>query len=221
MLTTNIAEMTAKIDAHRAADLLVQGTYFDDDTGKGCFIGCLAHGNRPSLIADTYGIPEMLTRVLESIFERLGAADAAEFFTAIPRAIGKDGKDLSRVVWAFLASELRALPPTKEIEAVIAGMDLKAAGLNWPDAARAADAAARAARAGAAARAARADAATGAAAYAADAAAYAAGAAAYAAAYAAYAAAGAAAGAAAYSDAYAAVTIRQRDLILQLMESAQ
>ena len=38
MKTRNIELMTAEIDAHRAADLLVQGTYFDEDTGQGCFI---------------------------------------------------------------------------------------------------------------------------------------------------------------------------------------
>ena len=137
MLTHNIADMTAKIDAHRAADLLVQGQYFNDDTGKGCFIGCLAHKNDATVLADEYGIPAELTRVLEGIFEALPKTEAADFFSAIPRAIGFDKKDLSLVVWQFLAEELRALPKQPDniqavIDHVIAGMDLKASGQAWP-----------------------------------------------------------------------------------------
>ena len=84
MKTQNIELMTAEIDQHRAADLLVQGTYFDEDTGQGCFIGCLAHGNDTVVIADRFGLPEPLTRLLEAIFERLPFDEAAEFFSAIP-----------------------------------------------------------------------------------------------------------------------------------------
>jgi hypothetical protein len=211
MLTKNIDAMTAKIDAHRAADLLVQGSYFNLATGKGCFIGCLAHGNNPTLLAEEYGIPVPLTRLLENVFERLPATEAAEFFSAIPRAIGRDKKDLSRVVWHFLAAELRALPPQPPniqavIDPVIAGMDLLASGQTWPEAA----AAARAARAAAARAAARAAAAR-AAAWAAEAARAAAWA---------WAAAAEAAAAAAEAAARKTVRLRQRDTLLQLMADA-
>ena len=144
MKTQNIELMTAEIDQHRAADLLVQGTYFDEDTGRGCFIGCLAHGNDTVVIADRFGLPEPLTRLLETIFERLPFDKAAEFFSAIPRAIGRDGKDLTRVHWAFLADMLRHLPDTEArdvVAEVAAGMDLLAAGQDWPEAAEAAKAA--------------------------------------------------------------------------------
>ena len=156
MLTKNIALMTAEIDAHRAADRLVQGDYYDSSTGRGCFIGCLAHGNDTAVIADRFGVPEPLTRLLESIFESLPFDEAADFFSAIPRAIGADGRDLTRVHWAFLADLLRHLPDTDAqdvVADVIAGMDLLAAGQDWPGAAkamemaRAAEAAGRAAAA--------------------------------------------------------------------------
>ena len=142
MKTQNIDLMTAEIDAHRAADLLMQGSYYDPETGRGCFIGCLTHGNDTAVIADRFGVPEPLTRSLESIFECLPALEAAEFFSAIPRAIGKDGRDLTRVHWAFLADLLRHLPDTQArdvVADVIAGMDLLAAGKDWPGAARAAE----------------------------------------------------------------------------------
>ena len=150
MKTQNIDLMTAEIDAHRAADLLMQGSYYDPETGRGCFIGCLTHGNDTAVIADRFGVPEPLTRSLESIFECLPALEAAEFFSAIPRAIGKDGRDLTRVHWAFLADLLRHLPDTQArdvVADVTAGMDLLAAGKDWPGAKAAKAEAAEAARA--------------------------------------------------------------------------
>ena len=145
MKTRNIELMTAEIDQHRAADRLVQGKYFDADTGRGCFIGCLAHGNDIAVVAERFGVPEPLTRLLESIFEGLQFDEAADFFSAIPRAIGRDGKDLTRVHWAFLADLLRHLPDTDArgvVADVTAGMDLLAAGQDWPGEKAAAEAAA-------------------------------------------------------------------------------
>ena len=136
MKTQNIDLMTAEIDAHRAADLLVQGSYFDADTGHGCLIGCLAHSRSTAAIAERFGVPAVLTRLLESIFERLPFDEAADFFSEIPRAIGEDGKDLTRVHWAFLADMLRHLPDTGArgvVADVTAGMDLLAAGQDWPE----------------------------------------------------------------------------------------
>lgn len=223
MLTTNIAEMTARIDAHRAADLLVQGSYYDPSTGKGCFIGCLAHDNRPSVLADRYGIPFGLTRVLEGIFESLPAADAAEFFSAIPRAIGEDGKDLRLVVWRLLAEILRGLPSQPEeiqkvIDPVIAGMDALAEGGKWPSAPAAA--AAAAARTAAAALLVSTDVAAWAAARKADAAAWAAAWAADAAAAPDVAASAAMSQRVVWMAASSDALLRPRDLILRLMREA-
>jgi hypothetical protein len=144
MLTKNIELMTAEIDQHRAADLLVQEEYFDEDTGRGCFIGCLARGNDTAMIAERFGLPAPLTRLLESIFEGLPFDEAADFFSEIPRAVGEDGRDLTRVHWAFLADRLRHLPDTdaRDVVAdVIVGMDLLASGKDWPEAEAAAQAA--------------------------------------------------------------------------------
>ena len=145
MLIHDIATMLAEVDAHRAADQVVQGTYWTGS--RGCFIGCLSHSSRAATLTERFGLPLPLVRLCEHVFEKLPADEAREFFSAIPRAIGSDGKDLSRLHWMFLASELRALPavPAKVqavIDPVIAGMDRLAAGLGWPEAG-----AARAARA--------------------------------------------------------------------------
>lgn len=228
MLTKNHAILVAEVQAHIAADALVQGQYWKpaDNAvgGKGCFIACLTHSDDAAALADRFGLPEPLVRICENIFDALPLGEEKAFFAAIPAAVGRDGKDLTRVHWQFLAAELRALPEVSaEIQAVIdpviAGMDLLADGKDWPDAAdaaRAADAAdvARAAYAADAARAAaRAALAAARAAYAAGCAAYAAGCAADAALAAAYAADVARAAA-------DAVRLRQRDTILRLIAEA-
>ena len=235
MLTKNTDILRAEVAAHIAADAMVKGSYWNsaktDVGGKGCFIGCLTHSNNPAPAFKRFGLPVAVLRIAESIFEALPDDEGKAFFAALPDAVWRDGKDLSRVHWAFLAAELRALPKTTDavqsvIDPVIAGMDLLDAGKDWSNAARAAaDAAAHAAYAAYAADAAyaayAADAASAAdaAAYAADAAAHAADADAHAADAAAYAAVRAAAYAA-HSAAYAAARLRQRDTLLALIAAA-
>ena len=119
MLTQNMTEFAATIKAHAAADLIEKGKYYDEKTGRGCFIGCLAHGNDIGLIATKYGLPMPLTRLLEHVFERLDADNARAFFAAIPDAIGGDGRDLGRVHWAFLGDTLRHVPPQPLITDVL------------------------------------------------------------------------------------------------------
>jgi hypothetical protein len=70
-------------------------------------------------------------RIAESIFEDLPDNEGRAFFAALPDAVGCDGKDLSRVHWAFLATELRTLPQLDLVATVISGMDLLAAGKEW------------------------------------------------------------------------------------------
>jgi hypothetical protein len=153
MLTKNTALLRTEVAKHVAADSIIQGDYWDAEKNKGCWIGCLAHCKDPRINEETYGLPVMLQRIAENIFESLPADEAKSFFAALPDAVDHDGKDLSCVSWQFLAIELRALPPQRpEIQAVIdpviSGIDLLAQGLEWSrQEAEAAAAAARAARA--------------------------------------------------------------------------
>jgi hypothetical protein len=134
MITKNFQKLQSEVADHVKADRVAQGSY------KTCFIGCLANGiNNPVFIENEYGIPLMVTRIAESIFEELPADEAPAFFAAIPQAIGSDGKDLTRVGWKFLAAELRSLPPVPDdiqavIGPVIEGMDLLGEGKEWPEA---------------------------------------------------------------------------------------
>ena len=224
-LTKNTEILRAEVAAHIKADALVRGSYWKPSKnavgGQGCFISCLTHSSDPTPASTQFGLPVAVLRIAENIFEALPDHEGKAFFAALPDAVGRDGRDLSRVVWAFLAAELRALPQTTDaaqavIDPVIDGMDLIFSGQQWPDAASCATYAASYAAD------ATADAASVAAACAADAAAYAAyaaDAAAYAAAYAAYAA-DATADAAAYAAAYAAARLRQRDTLLALIAAA-
>ena len=150
ILTKNTADLRQLVTEHVAANRVVQGQYWENN--KGCFIGCLNHSDDPLGAEAKYGIPIMVQRIAESIFENLPADEAKSFFTALPDAIHSDGMDLSRVSWQFLATELRLLPEQSNdiqavIDPVIAGMDLLAAGQEWPDAPAAAKAAADAANA--------------------------------------------------------------------------
>ena len=215
-LTKNTYKLRQEVAAHVAADSIVQGIYWDTENNRGCFIGCLAKSNDPAINEATYGLPVMVQRIAENIFEALPADEAKVFFAALPDAVACDGKDLTQIGWQFLATELRSLPTQPaEIQAVIdpviAGMDLLASGQEWSavDAARvaaraaAAEAAAwAAATAASAARAARA-----AAARATDRAA-------------AWAAATAVDAARAPGDAAAVARLRQRDLLLRLIAEA-
>ena len=155
MITKNTDQIRQCVDKHVAADSIIQRNYWDDVSLRGCFIGCLAHGDDPSANAATYGLPVTLQRIAENVFKALPIEEAKKFFAALPDSIRCDGKDLSKVHWQFLAAELRSLPPQPDaaqvvIDPVIAGIDRLAAGREWPAAAaRAAARVAWAARAAA------------------------------------------------------------------------
>jgi len=118
MLTRNFDQLSKEVKHHVKCDAIRQGSYWDGS--RGCFIGCLAHSGDTAKVQDTYGLPIMLQRIAENIFESLPLNEAQAFFAALPTAVGCDNKDLSKVGWQFLASELRSLPPQPaEIAAVI------------------------------------------------------------------------------------------------------
>lgn len=135
ILTTNTEQLRIEVANHLAADAVIQGDYWDGQ--RGCFIGCLAHSDNAAELERQYGFPLPLVRICERIFEQLPIEEAKLFFAAIPDAIGRDGRDLSRVAWQFLAQELRSLLPQPAdvqavIDPVITGLDLLASGQEWP-----------------------------------------------------------------------------------------
>ena len=223
MKTKNIDLMLSETLAHYEADQIIQGSYWDGVEKVGCFIGCLTHSTEAQGVTDLFGIEKPLVRLLENIYEVLAEKESREFFKAIPTAIGKDGKDLDLVKWAFLRDTLKALPEQDErtqavIDPVIDGMTLLAKGKPWLDAYAADFAAAYASASYASASADYASAAAGyasASTYTAASAAYA-----YTAAYASYASASAAYAAASAADSASAERNRQATSILALIKAA-
>jgi hypothetical protein len=146
MLTKNFLQLQTEVQCHVEADRVAQSSY------RTCITSCLAGGeNSPKFIEREYGIPLAVSHIAEIIFKGLPSDEATSFFAALPDAIESDGKNLSLIVWQFLAAELRSLPPvTPEVQAVIDpvidGMDLLVQGKEWSKKdAEAADSAARAA----------------------------------------------------------------------------
>ena len=90
-----------QMEEHAAADQIVQGNYWRD--GRGCAVGCLTHdpAGGHHLYPVRWGIPEVLARLEDCIFEGLPVAAArtwpVRFLAAIPL-----GADLA-MVWPRFA----------------------------------------------------------------------------------------------------------------------
>lgn len=138
MLTKNTEKFLADAREHVARDLVRGGSYRPDSHGRACFVGCHTGGNMPGLLGVRYGLPLVLVRIAEDIFERLPRDEQPKFHLEIAEAVAAagDGRDLTRVPWAYLADVLRrarehAPKARRVIDRVIAGLDLLAAGKPW------------------------------------------------------------------------------------------
>jgi hypothetical protein len=171
-------KLLADLQAHADADHIVKGQYWDN--GKGCAVGCtLQSMNSANDDYDQHveyetllGIPRMLARLEDTIFEGLPNVEAKQWPMRFAAAIAP-GADLSRVGWKWLHWLLTDGLPRVNNAAVTAAIAQSAEVLlpltRGEPAASAAAAAAAVADAAAAAAAAVADAAAAAAAAVADA----------------------------------------------------
>ena len=95
----------ASLTRHRAADRIVQGTYWKG--GRGCAVGCSIHDFAPgreedhTAYEDLFGIPKSLARLEDALFERLPAGAARVWPERFVSAI-RPGADLTRVVDQWL-----------------------------------------------------------------------------------------------------------------------
>ena len=89
----------AEMAAHREADNLVKGVYWEG--GKGCAVGCLIHSGNHAEYEPRFGIPQALARLEDAIFENLPNADAMLWPERFLKA-AQPGADLSLVQWQFL-----------------------------------------------------------------------------------------------------------------------
>ena len=88
-----------RVIAHQSADNLIHGTGWED--GKGCAIGCTLESYDHGLYPIELGIPLMLAKLEDTIFEGLDNGEAQQWPIRFLDAI-TPGADLSTVGWKFL-----------------------------------------------------------------------------------------------------------------------
>ena len=87
-----------QLRAHAKADQIIKGRYWKG--GKGCAIGCTIHSSNPAEYETRFGIPQMLARLEDRIFEGLPNEIAMQWPVRFMAAINK-GANLTRVGWQF------------------------------------------------------------------------------------------------------------------------
>jgi hypothetical protein len=88
-----------QLRAHAKADEIIKGSYWEN--GKGCAVGCTIHSGSHVEYETRFGIPQMLARLEDCIFEGLPNDEAKAWPVQFMNAI-RPGTDLSRVGWQFL-----------------------------------------------------------------------------------------------------------------------
>ena len=88
-----------RVQAHRKADQIVQGQYWED--GKGCAVGCTIHGSDHQAYETELGIPVQLAHLQDCIFEDLPNEEAKDFPVDFLESIPV-GADLKLVLHQFL-----------------------------------------------------------------------------------------------------------------------
>jgi hypothetical protein len=89
-----------RVAKHRKADQIIQGYGYWKD-GKGCAIGCTLHGSDHAAYETELGIPIILAKLEDLLFENLPIEEARKWPERFLKAIAP-GADLS-LVWAKFA----------------------------------------------------------------------------------------------------------------------
>ena len=105
-----------RVKAHALADAIVQGQYWEN--GKGCAVGCTVHSNRHSAYEDELGIPRVIARLEDRIFEGLPNDEAKtfplEFLEAIPLGVDLAPVWKKFLVWLLIDTEHGVINFTKD-----------------------------------------------------------------------------------------------------------
>ena len=88
-----------RVRRHRANDEIIHGKYWEN--GKGCAVGCCIHSSNHMAYESELGIPIMLARLEDRLFEGLANGRSKEFPERFLLA-ARLGADLSLVGWKFL-----------------------------------------------------------------------------------------------------------------------
>jgi hypothetical protein len=102
----------AQVRAHRLADQLVKGHYWED--GKGCAVGCTIHGSDHFAYETELGIPVELAYLEDRIFEGLSNGKAMmwpeRFLASIPVGVDLRATHINkRFVLALITDEKRGI----------------------------------------------------------------------------------------------------------------
>jgi hypothetical protein len=89
----------ARLEEHYRADEIIKGQYWEN--GKGCAVGCTIHSGNHKAYEDELGIPTIIARLEDVIFEGLPNKDSKEFPLQLLKSINV-GADLSKVADKFL-----------------------------------------------------------------------------------------------------------------------
>ncbi len=89
----------ARMEQHKAADEIAHGFYWEN--GKGCAVGCTIHSDKHGKYETELGVPMILARLEDRIFENLENGAAKEFPLRFLMAI-RPGADLT-MVWPKFA----------------------------------------------------------------------------------------------------------------------
>ena len=89
--TVTKAAVLEQLRAHAKADEIIKGRYWEG--GKGCAVGCSIHSGQHAEYEPRFGIPQVLARLEDCIFEGLSNKKAkawpVRFMSAVP-----EGADL-------------------------------------------------------------------------------------------------------------------------------
>ena len=96
--TVTKPQIIKKLKAHAKADDFIKGTYWEN--GKGCAVGCTIESGNHIEYETRFGIPQMLARLEDCIFEGLSNGKAKAWPLRFMQAI-KPGADLSTVGGEF------------------------------------------------------------------------------------------------------------------------
>lgn len=116
-------QLIKSLESHAAADRIVSDSGYWDN-GKGCAVGCSIHDFRPgsenrhALYEPLFGIPELIARLEDTIFERLRDPVQKEWPLRFAKSI-RIGADLSGVwdrfaLWLLIDPEDGVIKFTKE-----------------------------------------------------------------------------------------------------------
>jgi len=117
------ADVVAGVEAHAAADEIIQGQYWEG--GKGCAVGCLTHdpGGGHALFPGLFGLPVWFAYLVDTVFEELPAEAAKGWplrvMSAVPVGADLDG------LWMVLNAErlrVEVLPYAGDASGVVEAM---------------------------------------------------------------------------------------------------